>query len=137
MVTSLVKSLRWAVVVPLPTIMELDGLALNTNPLSEVAKAAIAFVVSHVRPHADLLKVQTPRGNYLSSLTVCTERVDFDNRDSWERNMDDLILKTAIWQDKHWVDRSGLLKVEQSSERSKGTAKVVQLSLDCNREFFS
>jgi len=27
--------------------------------------------------------------------------------------MDDLILKAAIWQDEHWVDLSGLLKVEQ------------------------
>ena len=51
--------------------------------------------------------------------------------------MDDLILKTAIWQDEHWVDLSGLLKVEQSSERPKGIAKVVLLSLDRNREFFS
>ena len=78
--------------------MELDGLALNANPLGNVVKAAVAFVVSHVRSHADLLKVQTYHwhGNYLSSLTVCTEQVDFDDRDLWERNMDDLILKTAI-----------------------------------------
>jgi protein SMG6 len=110
MVTSLVESLRWTVVVPLPAIMELDGLASNANPLSEAAKAAVAFVVSHVRSHADSLKVQTSRCNYLSSLTVRTEQVDFDDRDSWERNMDDLILKAAIWQSEHWVDRSGLLK---------------------------
>jgi hypothetical protein len=58
MVTSLVESLCWTVVVPLPAIMELDGLALNVNPLGEAAKAAVAFVVSHVRSHADLLKVQ-------------------------------------------------------------------------------
>ena len=135
MVTSLVESLRWTVVVPLPAIMELDGLASNANPLGEAAKAAVAFVVSHVRSHADSLKVQTSRGNYLSSLTVRAEQVDFDDRDSWERNMDDLILKAAIWQSEHWVDRSGLLKVEQSSERPKGTAKVVLLSLDRNREF--
>ena len=46
--------------------------------------------------------------------------------------MDDLILKEAIWQDEHWVDRSSLLKVEQSSERTKGAAKVVLLSRDRN-----
>jgi len=51
--------------------------------------------------------------------------------------MDDLILKTAIWQDEHWVDRSGLLNVGQSSGRPKGTAKVILLSLDRNREFLS
>ena len=135
MVTSLVESLRWTIVIPLPAIMELDGLASNANPLGDAAKEAVAFVVGHVRSHADSLKVQTSRGNYLSSLTVRAEQIDFDERDSWERNMDDLILKTAIWQDEHWVDRSGLLKVEQSSERPKGAAKVVLLSLDRNREF--
>ena len=36
--------------------------------------------------------------------------------------MDDLILRAALWQDEHWVDRSGMLKgrsigwrIEQSS----------------------
>ena len=72
--------------------------------------------------------------NYLSSHTVRTERADFDERDSWERNIDDLILKAAMWQEEHWVDRSGSLQVEQSSERPKGAS--VLLSLDRNREFF-
>jgi protein SMG6 len=133
MVTNLVESFSWTVVVPLPAIMELDGLASNPTQLGEAAKAAIAFVVGHVRSHADALKVQTSRGNYLSSLTIRSELVDFDDPDSWERNMDDLILKAAIWQDEHWVDRSAFLKVEQSSERTKGAAKVVLLSLDRNR----
>ena len=134
MVSSLVESLRWTVVVPLPAIMELDGLASNGNALGEAAKAAIEFVASRVRSHSDALKVQTSRGNYLSSLSVRVEQVDFDDPDSRERCMDDLILKAAIWQDDHWVDRSALLKVEQSSERLKGAAKVVLLSLDRNRE---
>ncbi|KAI0303402.1 hypothetical protein B0F90DRAFT_1911396 [Multifurca ochricompacta] len=128
MVISLVESLHWTVVVPLPAIMELDGLATNATPLGEAAKAAIAFVASHVRSHADALKVQTSRGNYLSSLSVRSEQIDFDDPDSWERNMDDLILKAAIWQDEHWIDRSAFLKVEQSGERPKGAAKVVLLS---------
>ena len=134
MVTSLVESLRWTVVVPLPAIMELDGLALNATALGTAAKAAIGFIASHVRSHSDALKVQTSRGNYLFSLSVRAEQVDFDDPDSWERSMDDLILKAAIWQDDHWVDRSALLKVEQSAERLKGAAKVVLLSLDRNRE---
>ena len=62
------------------------------------------------------------------------EQVDFDDPDSQERCMDDLILKAMIWQDDHWVNRSALLKVEQSSEQLKGAAKVVLLSLDRNRE---
>jgi predicted ribonuclease YlaK len=134
MVASLVESLRWTVVVPLPAIMELDGLATNATPLGEAAKTAIALVASYVRSYSDALKVQTSRGNYLSSLSVRSEQVDFDDPDSWERNMDDLILKAAIWQDEHWVDRSTLLKVEQSGDRPKSAAKVVLLSLDRNRE---
>jgi hypothetical protein len=132
MVASLVQSLRWTVVVPLPAIMELDGLASNANALGDAAKAAIEFVASHVRSHSDGLKVQTSRGNYLSSLSVRAEQIDFDDPDSWERCMDDLILKAAIWQDDHWVDRSALLKVELPGERPKSAAKVVLLSLDRN-----
>jgi len=64
-VTLPVESLCWIVVVPLPTIMEVDGLALNANPLDKVAKAVIVFVVGHVRFHTNLLKVQTSHGNYL------------------------------------------------------------------------
>ena len=94
-VASLVESLRWTIVVPLPTtIMELNRLTSNANPLND---ATIAFLVSHTCLYANLLKVLS-RGNYLLSLTVCTEQVDFDGRDLWERNMDDLIPKTAIWQ---------------------------------------
>jgi len=62
--------------------MRLDRLASNANPLGNAAKAAVAFVVSHVLSHADSLKVQMPRGNYLSSLTIRTEQVDFNDRDS-------------------------------------------------------
>jgi hypothetical protein len=82
--------------------MELDGLASNASALGETAKAAIDFIASRIRSHSDALKVQTAKGNYLSSLSVRVEQVDFDDPDSWERSVDD-----------HWVDRSALLKVEQ------------------------
>ena len=111
MVTSFIENLCWTIVAPLPAIMVLDILALNMNLLSsEVAKAAIAFAVSHVRSYVDLLKVQTSCGNYLSLLsllTICIKQVDFDLMTAIPvRGMDDLILKTTIWQDKRWVDRS-------------------------------
>jgi protein SMG6 len=92
---------------------------------------AIVFVVGHICSHTDMLKVQTSYGNYLSSLTICSKLVDSDPN-SWEHNMDDLILKVAIWQDKHWVDRSAFLKVEQLNKPTKGAAKVILLSLDQN-----
>ncbi|KAI0319819.1 hypothetical protein OF83DRAFT_1169880 [Amylostereum chailletii] len=137
MVTALVESGRWTVVVPLPVIMELDGLGTNATALGEAAKSAVAFLVSHVRSHSTSLKVQTSRGNYLSSLNVRSEVVDFsgEGEGAWERNMDDLILRAAVWQDEHWVDRSAILggDGERGRERdTKGAAKVVLLSLDRN-----
>jgi protein SMG6 len=80
--------------------------------------------------------VQTSRGNYLSSLSVRREQVDLRDALSWERNMDDLILRAAIWQDEHWVDRSALLKsAPAAGEASASAAKVVLLSFDRNREY--
>ena len=96
MVTSLVESLHWIVVIPLPAIMELDRLALNVNALGKVIKAAMEFVVSHLRSHSDALKVQTSQDNYLSSLSVCAKQIDFDDPDLWEQCMDDLILNLAV-----------------------------------------
>jgi protein SMG6 len=53
-----------------------------------------------------------------------------------DRSMDDLVLKAAIWQDEHWVDRSSMLKVDSPSVESTKTAeKVVFLSLGRNRKF--
>jgi hypothetical protein len=75
MVTSLVKSLHWTVVIPPPpATMELDGLASNATALGEAAKAAIEFIATRVRSHSDTLKVQTSRGIYLSSLSVRANR---------------------------------------------------------------
>jgi hypothetical protein len=65
MVTLLVEILRWVVVDLLPAVMGLDKLALNANPLGEVAKGAVASVVY-----------------LLPSLTVRAEQVNIDDRNS-------------------------------------------------------
>ena len=83
--------------------MELDGLTLNPTPLSELPSLSLLATYACT---ADSLQVQMLRGNYLSSLTICSEQVDFDDPGSWDWNMDDLILKVAKWKDEHWVDRS-------------------------------
>jgi hypothetical protein len=111
--------------------MELDGLSANPSQLGEAAQAAMAYLQSHIRSHSTSLKVQTSKGNYLTSLNVRAEQVDFADGTS-ERNMDDLILKAAIWQDEHWVDRSAMLK--STAMASDGSVKVVLLSLDRNCE---
>lgn len=129
---SLVESLRWTILVPLAVITELDGIANNASPLGQAAAAATAYIVSHIRSHSLSLKVQTSKGNYLQNLNVRSEEVDFPS-ESWERNMDDLILRAAIWQDDHWSDRSNILK---SEERDVSAAsKVVLISFDRNCKF--
>jgi hypothetical protein len=96
MLISVIESVRWMVVIPVPIIMELDGLASNASQLGDAAQSAIAYVSSHIRSHSMLLKVQTSKGNYLSSLSIRTEQVDFQDEASQERNMDDLILHAAM-----------------------------------------
>lgn len=116
--------------------MELDGLCANTSQLGETAQEAVGYITSHIRSHATSLKVQTSKGNYLMSLNVRTEQVEFSDAESWDRCMDDLILKAAIWQDEHWIDRSGLLKASTAIRDTNSAVKVVLLSLDRNCEPF-
>ena len=120
--------------VPLPVIMELDSQAHgNTTPLGQAAAAALAYITAHIRSHSASLKVQTSRGNYLTNLNVRLEEVDFSSS-TWERSMDDLILRAALWQDEHWVDRSAMLKGGDSVKDTASAAKVVLLSFDRMRK---
>ncbi|EED78536.1 predicted protein [Postia placenta Mad-698-R] len=129
--SSLVESLQWTVVVPLPVIMELDGLTQNQHTeLGSAAGSALQYITTHFRSHGKSLKVQTSKGNYLNSLTVRTEQVDFTDEASWERNMDDLILRATIWQDEHWIDRSNMLQPGDGPRDTTGAAKVVLLTFD-------
>ena len=79
------------------------------------------------------LGVHTSKVNLLTFLNIQTKQADFQDEALWERNMDDLILCTTIWQDDHWSDRSAMLK-HTGAERTStsGAVKVVLLSLDRN-----
>ena len=104
------------------------------TPLGDAASAALKYITSHIRSHSLSLKVQTSRRNYLTNLNVRTEQVDFSGN-ARDRNMDDLILRAAMWQDEHWVDRSAILSGDDAAAKDvAGAAKVVLLSLDRNRE---
>ena len=46
--------------------------------------------------------------------------------------MGDLILQAAGWQDKHWLERSAMLKDNRIARDTVGAVKVVLLSLDRN-----
>ncbi|KAJ3559338.1 hypothetical protein NP233_g11289 [Leucocoprinus birnbaumii] len=129
MVSSLMESLHWTVIIPLPVIMELNGLINNPSQLGQAAKAAMDYATSNIRTYSMSLKVQTSKGNYLAMLNVKTEEVDFTSGNV-ERSMDDLMLKVAIWQDERWLDRSAILGV--TGQNTNGAVKVVLLSLNCN-----
>jgi protein SMG6 len=145
-IASLIESNRWTILLPLAVITELDGISANQSELGEAAAAAFKYISEHMRSHSTSLKVQTSRGNYLNTLNVRSENFDFNSRGGdyddgsghhWERNLDDLILRAALWQEAHWVDRSALLKGlpaagQQSSNGLNEVAKVVLLSFDRN-----
>jgi predicted ribonuclease YlaK len=134
--SALVRSCRWTVVVPLAVITELDGISSNENELGAVASAAVSFISSHIRSHGISLKVQTSKGNYLSTMNVRSEELQFaPGEGSWERNMDDLILRAAVWQNEHWVDRSRLLKQGSDAFGDNSASKVVLLSFDRNCKY--
>ncbi|KAF8681403.1 Large family of predicted nucleotide-binding domains [Rhizoctonia solani] len=128
-VAQLVSSQRWTVVVPLAVVTELDGLSRQ----SEAAQRAISFLEAQVRSGQGVglgLKIQTSRGNYLPSLAVRAEQL-WGSNGGWERNMDDFILRSAMWQMDNFIDRSGFLSTP--SANGEGVkAKVVLVSSDRN-----
>jgi protein SMG6 len=132
MLASVIESLCWTVVIPVPVIMELDGLSSNSSQLGETARSAMTYISSHIRSHSPSLKIQTSKGNYLNSLGIYSEQVDFQDAASWERNMDDLILRAAIWQEEHWIDQSAMLDASEPTRNTTGAVRVVLLSLDRN-----
>jgi protein SMG6 len=138
MVAAVVEQHAWTVVVPLPVIMELDGLAANQGGLGEAAAAAAAYINGAIRAHGVSLKIQTSVGNYLHTLAVRAESVDFssgagsDGADGWERSMDDLILRTAVCAERHWIDRSAMLTRPAGVEPVPGAEKVVLCTFDRN-----
>ncbi|KAG9091355.1 hypothetical protein FS749_016614 [Ceratobasidium sp. UAMH 11750] len=113
-VSQLVSSQRWTVVVPLAVVTELDGLARQ----SAGAQRAVSFLEAQVRAGQSVglgLKIQTSRGNYLPSLAVRSKQFGghgggMNGAGGWERNMDDFILKSALWQAENFVDRSAFLE---------------------------
>ncbi|KAF8759800.1 Large family of predicted nucleotide-binding domains [Rhizoctonia solani] len=128
-VAQLVSSQRWTVVVPLAVVTELDGLSRQ----SEAAQRAISFLEAQVRSGQGVglgLKIQTSRGNYLPSLAVRAEQL-WGSNGGWERNMDDFILRSAMWQMDNFIDRSGFLSTpvqmgRASRRRVKARARELE-----------
>lgn len=103
----LVSSSKWTVVVPLPVVTELDGLAKEPPPLGIEAAQAISYLESNIRTRSMVLRVQTTKGSYLSDLRLRTENSSLSEVD--KRTMDDKILDVARWQIDNFTDRSLML----------------------------
>ncbi|CAD6890769.1 unnamed protein product [Tilletia laevis] len=156
---TLVEAKKWTVVLPLAVITELDGLSKNRNQVGDGAKAALKYIEQSLPTHGKWLKVQTSRGNYLYNLNIRFEHIDFaglhlQNGDDvasssavdaqqrktlQARNLDEIILRAAIWQEDHFVSRIPILFAQSASEREAASArvtpkttKVVLITLDRN-----
>ena len=132
MLASVIESLHCTIIIPVLVIMELDRLLANSSQLGKAAQVAMTYISSHFKPHFTSLKVQTSKGNYLSSLSIQTEQAIFQDEASWERNKGDLILQAAIWQDENWVDHSAILKNDGVARVTVTAIKAVLLSLNHN-----
>ena len=73
---SLVESLCWTNLVPLAVITELDGITTNNLTLGEAVTAAVEYISSHMRSRSRSL-VQMSKGNYLQTLSIPNEQVEF------------------------------------------------------------
>lgn len=134
-VKDLLEARRWTLVIPLAVVTELDGLKANPPPLGKDAAEALRFLETSIRDPATrsqskYLKIQTSRGNYLHDLSIRSEEIDFSGNavsTSNARNMDDLVLRAAIWQDEHFSNRLAI--VNPSADRSKITATTANVAL--------
>ena len=80
-VTNLIKGLSWTVVIPLPTIMELqaDGFASNTTLLGEATKLQSPLLLAtYALDSHQHTQSTTLCDNYLSSLTIHSELFNFN-----------------------------------------------------------
>ncbi|KAG8937431.1 hypothetical protein FRC00_005668 [Tulasnella sp. 408] len=108
MVSNLVASQRWTVVVPLAVVTELDGLQNQPTDLGHAATEAFNYLITAVQTQSTSLKVEA---------TTLGEG---------ERNMDDLIVRSALWQLDRFVDRTGLLIASRNAvKRTDKTSNFV------------
>ncbi|KAG0142488.1 hypothetical protein CROQUDRAFT_233492 [Cronartium quercuum f. sp. fusiforme G11] len=137
-VKDLLESERWTIVIPLVVITELDGLKkasgqMGKARLSEDAVEAIKYLECSIKTKARWLKIQTSKGNYLRDLWIRNEELDFAAPDpstqacstDHARNLDDLVLRAAIWQIGHFATTPPV-GLEPEPE------KVVLVTLDRN-----
>ncbi|MCO5585391.1 hypothetical protein L7F22_039324 [Adiantum nelumboides] len=152
--SQLIKSKRWMVIIPLSVVTELDGLKRREGDVGKRAQDAIKFLETKVKTHSTNFKVQTSRGNYLTDLRFRTEDIDFtankqfegENEDSlpeaqtqndssegnedgkfaMARSVDDVILRCLSWQSGAHFRNRLLLLCSNDEERAKREAEIAK-----------
>ncbi|KAG9026502.1 hypothetical protein FS837_004595 [Tulasnella sp. UAMH 9824] len=125
-VSELVASQCWTVVVPLAVITKLDGLHNQPGDLGRATAEAPTHLITAVQTQSTSLKVQTSKGSYLKSLSIGSEATTLGEGGP---NMDDLIIAPLD----HFVHRTGLLIASRNTvKRTDETSKVVLLTFDHN-----
>lgn len=115
LVTKLVHSAKWSIVVPLVgksfilvlirklktspfvVITELDGLRSSTQKLGSAAQEAIKLiegVLAKKQRQNQSLRVQTSHNNFMSDISIRSEQFVFGETD---KNLDDLVLSACLW----------------------------------------
>ncbi|KAI8891436.1 hypothetical protein K501DRAFT_319415 [Backusella circina FSU 941] len=102
LVTKLVNSAKWSIVVPLVVITELDGLRSSTQTLGSAAQEAIELIESVLakkQRQNHSLRVQTSHNNFMTDISIRSEQFIFGETD---KNLDDLVLSACLW----WISQS-------------------------------
>lgn len=130
---AILESRRFTLIVPLVAFTELDGLRLQKDTdVGQLAASAILYLEEKVKSYALYLKIQTSRGNYLSDVNIRKEDIDFSTSNA--QNMDDIVLRAALWQSEHFVNRLNMVWPDRpdKSPVPETASKVALLTFDLN-----
>ena len=126
----LVERGQWSIIIPLPVVTELDGLAKEPPPLGTTAQTAISYLETHIRSHSMTLRIQTSKGNYLSDLLIRSESfVEARQELRLGRTMDDRILDVASFQ---VTDASTDTPFPKPNGNAAGPPQAVLVTFDRN-----
>jgi len=150
LVSSMLRSKRWIVVIPLAVITEVDRIAKagTFGGDYQAASAVLAALEQFIKTSSSVLKIQTSRGNYLRDLSLRAEDLEYSNpnpasgtsasaqhsHSKIPRGLDDVVVAAGKWQVDNWLDRRqlllpGVLSPEERTKKLEGKWKEAKVLL--------
>ena len=150
LVSSMLRSKRWIVVIPLAVITEVDRIAKagTFGGDYQAASAVLAALEQFIKTSNSVLKIQTSRGNYLRDLSLRAEDLEYSNpnpasgasasaqhsHSKIPRGLDDVVVAAGKWQVDNWLDRRqlllpGVLTPEERTKKLEGKWKEAKVLL--------